>query len=691
MAPATITGYQPITATGASGGLDYAAGRCQDTDLVYIWGRFLIGGGSMVFRQVMVAVLLFFSVVVVQAGARVDVQELEKSLTRSIPNTTRVNSLITLAEHCLRSKTDFDKAKEYMKLAGQHIEQVKMQPPDKFFWVQARLYEYDGAPMKAIEVVKELISRLKDPKKYQQKAEAWNYYAMLLSYTGDFSESVDEYLKCIAFAADKNLLAVVPLAYQGIAGVYGKNLDFGMEKKYLHLFLEAATTEANDDLVAQANYRLGYSAATVDSNLQVAMQHFRKALAIRKDLNDSLAMLRISNMMGWFNYTASKLDTALRYYLFSVKICPRKNIGGFANPYGNIGTIYRDKKLYDSAMHYYHLCERYCRLTNDFYVFSGLYKDMSDMYVWVGDYKRAYENFVLYKNYSDSVVSRRNQDGLTFARTKFDADSKEKELLVLNLKLAQHRYFIYGAVGLVILALVIGLLLFRQQRMNSARKISEMNNQLSEITHANLRQQMNPHFIFNTLNSIQYFMYQHDKIATNNYLTKFSRLIRKILENSQQSLVSIQDELDVIQLYLELETLRFKEKFTFSIEIYDEIDTLTHKIPAMLIQPFVENSVCHGLMNKPHGGFLRITLRLLQDRTICCSVHDNGIGREAAALIRKTKDTPHHSLGTQITESRISLLNALYDIDMKVVYTDLKDEAGTATGTLVELHLPLIP
>lgn len=644
----------------------------------------------MFFRKVMVLVVLFASVVVVEAGARTDFEEPEVSLTRSMADTTRVNSLIAMAEQCLRSKTELGKAREYLKMAEQHIEQVKMQPPDKFLMVQARLYEYEGVPMKAIEVVKELISRLKDPKKYQQKAEAWNYYAMLLSYTGDFSISVDEYLKCIAFASDKKLLTVIPTAYQGIAGIYSKNLDFGMEKKYLHLFLEAAKVEENDDLLAQANYRLGYSAATVDSNLQLAMQHFRKALTIRKGLNDSLAMLRVSNMMGWFNYTASNLDTALKYYLFSVEICPQNNLGGFANPYGNIGTIYRDKKRYDSAMHYYQLCEKYCELTGDFYVFSGLYKDMSDMYVSLGDYRQAYEKFVLFKNYSDSLVSRRNQDGLNFARTKFDADSKEKEVLLLNLKLSQHRYIIYGTMGLILLAFVIGLLFFRQLRMSSARKISEMNNKLSEITHANLRQQMNPHFIFNTLNSIQYFMYQHDKIATNNYLTKFSRLIRKILENSQQSMVSIQDELDVIQLYLELETLRFKEKFTFSIEIQDEIDTLTQKIPTMLIQPFVENSVCHGLINKQGNGFVQITLKLVEGRTICCSVHDNGIGREAAALIRKMKDTPHHSLGTRITESRINLINELYETDLKVVYTDLKDDSGMATGTLVELYLPLM-
>ena len=216
-----------------------------------------------------------------------------------------------------------------------------------------------------------------------------------------------------------------------------------------------------------------------------------------------------------------------------------------------------------------------------------------------------------------------------------------------------------------------------------------MNNKLTEITHANLRQQMNPHFIFNTLNSIQYYMYQHDKIATNNYLTKFSRLIRKILENSQQTLVPVKDELDVIQLYLELETLRFKDKFTFEIIIDEEIDTLTYKIPTMLIQPYVENAVCHGLINKQETGLLTIKMQLC-DHYICCTIEDNGIGREAAMLIKKQKDTLHSSLGTKITESRINITNALYGTDLKVIFTDLNDGENNPCGTRVELQLPLM-
>ena len=200
---------------------------------------------------------------------------------------------------------------------------------------------------------------------------------------------------------------------------------------------------------------------------------------------------------------------------------------------------------------------------------------------------------------------------------------------------------------------------------------------------------MNPHFIFNTLNSIQYYMYQHDKISTNNYLTKFSMLMRKTLENSQHTAIPIKDELDALELYLELESLRFKEKFDYQIEVDDDIDVLIHKIPTMLIQPYVENAICHGLMNKDDKGFLNVNLQLVHDH-IMCTIEDNGIGREAAMEIRDNKNKNHNSLGTKITESRLNLVNALYGKNMKIEYTDMKDDAGEPCGTRVVIQIPVM-
>jgi LytS/YehU family sensor histidine kinase len=316
-------------------------------------------------------------------------------------------------------------------------------------------------------------------------------------------------------------------------------------------------------------------------------------------------------------------------------------------------------------------------------------KDMSEMYLKTGDFEKAYYCYVAYKNYSDSLKDEKFNMGLADARIRYETDAKAKDLEVLTLRLKNQRYFLFALAGGIMLIVVIGILIFRQSRINAKRRISEMNQKISEITQANLRQQMNPHFIFNTLNSIQYYMYQHDKIATNNYLTKFSSLMRKTLENSQYTSVSIKNELDALELYLELETIRFKDKFRYVIEIDDEIDTLLYKIPTMLIQPYVENAIVHGLINKESGGLLKINLTLM-DGYISCVVEDNGIGRKAAMEMKKNKENNHNSLGTKITESRLKLVNDLYGTTMKIDYTDLSDPTGEATGTRVEIQIPFM-
>ena len=182
----------------------------------------------------------------------------------------------------------------------------------------------------------------------------------------------------------------------------------------------------------------------------------------------------------------------------------------------------------------------------------------------------------------------------------------------------------------------------------------------------------------------------NDKISSNNYMTKFASLIRKTLENSKHTEISIKEELDALHLYLELEELRFKEKFDWTIRVDEEIDTLAYKIPTMLIQPYVENAITHGLMNKENGkGFLHVELQLAKDQIIC-TIEDNGIGRAKAMEIKQQKNNHHQSMGINITESRLRLVNELYGKNMKVVYTDLMDDNGDPAGTKVEINIPVI-
>jgi tetratricopeptide (TPR) repeat protein len=618
-----------------------------------------------------------------------NIPELEQSLAGKLEDSVRLKTLMYLADFYKSGKTTRTRAESYVSQAFRLAHEKKLEVPYTLHWINATILRSLEMPEKAAAEMKIVISMLEAKQMYPEAAKARNYLASVILFSGRMNESIDLYRQNISYAKAKNLSEVIPNAHMGIASVYSTLKKYDDEKTHLQLSLEQAQKENNQVLEAMAWYRLGRCYSTVDSNFSKAIHSFNESFKIQLALKDSIQMMAATNNIGWNYYLAKQRDSSLFYYFRSLQYCPLYHVGGFANIYENIGNIYRDKKDYVNALKYYNLCESFCVKTNDLYNLAWLNRDMSDMYITMGEFKRAYEHFVKYHNLNDSLNTRKYDMGLAYARTRYETETREKELQLLTLKLNQHELFLYGFVGFIVLLIVIGVLVYYQMKNNAKRKISEMNNKLSEITHANLRQQMNPHFIFNTLNSIQYYMYQHDKIATNNYLTKFSRLIRKILENSQLALVSLKDELDVIQLYLELETLRFKDKFTFEIILDDDIDTLTYKIPAMLIQPYVENAVCHGLINKPDNGLLIIQMKIC-DQHICCTIQDNGIGREAAMEIQKQKESTHNSLGTKITESRIKLTNQLYGTDLKVIYTDLKDSENQPAGTLVELHLPIM-
>jgi LytS/YehU family sensor histidine kinase len=165
--------------------------------------------------------------------------------------------------------------------------------------------------------------------------------------------------------------------------------------------------------------------------------------------------------------------------------------------------------------------------------------------------------------------------------------------------------------------------------------------------------------------------------------------MRKVLENSQHTSVPLRDELEALNLYLELEMIRFKDKFDYEIKIDEDIDPILYKVPTMLIQPYVENSITHGLMPCEGKGLVRINLKL-ENEYISCIIEDNGIGREAAQEIKNRRESKHNSLGTQIVTSRLDLVNALYGTSLKTIYTDLKNIAGEPEGTRVEIQIPIL-
>ena len=243
-------------------------------------------------------------------------------------------------------------------------------------------------------------------------------------------------------------------------------------------------------------------------------------------------------------------------------------------------------------------------------------------------------------------------------------------------------------------AFLLGLsYLVYRWRINQVRKEervrAEYERKLADVEMSALRAQMNPHFIFNCLNSIDYYIISNEQEKASDYLNRFSRLIRLILQNSKSTIVPLKDDLEALKLYIEMESLRFDGLFDYEVKMEKDIDPDSLKVPPMLMQPYVENAIWHGLMQKKgEKGKLDLTLRRSNGHLVCL-IEDNGIGRGKAQLLKSKSAPKRKSYGMKITSDRLAMLNKLAGADASVQIFDLKKENGTAAGTRVELVIPL--
>ncbi len=226
------------------------------------------------------------------------------------------------------------------------------------------------------------------------------------------------------------------------------------------------------------------------------------------------------------------------------------------------------------------------------------------------------------------------------------------------------------------------------QRLEGERAKSALQQRAKELEIQALRSQMNPHFIFNCLNAINRFILGHETEAASDYLTKFSRLMRMIMNHSRHSYISLADEIEVLRLYLDMERLRFKDAFDYRIDVEEELDTDEVRIPPLLVQPFVENAVWHGLMHKEERGSLSIRIRV-KDDLLTCIVRDNGVGRRRAGMLKSKSAEKHKSMGLQITAERMALLTGPGEPQPFFQIEDLYDETGDPAGTQVTLTIKI--
>ena len=287
-------------------------------------------------------------------------------------------------------------------------------------------------------------------------------------------------------------------------------------------------------------------------------------------------------------------------------------------------------------------------------------------------------------NYKKQADFKKQADQLVF----LDKENKIKEE-----KLEQQSLLKWILIACFVIAALSGFIIYKNlllkrknEKLESRGKQAELQQHVTELEMQALRAQMNPHFIFNCLSSINRFILKNETEAASNYLTKFSRLIRTVLTNSKRPFISLEDELEMLCLYLDMEKLRFKDSFEYRIIFVNTIDAGNVFVPPLLLQPFAENAIWHGLMHKEGQGNLTIELRI-DEKILTCIITDNGIGRNKAAQIKSKSAEKQKSMGLKITKDRLAHLNRDNDEETFFKIEDVTDADGKPAGTKVILKM----
>ncbi|MBK9399786.1 MAG: histidine kinase [Bacteroidetes bacterium] len=329
--------------------------------------------------------------------------------------------------------------------------------------------------------------------------------------------------------------------------------------------------------------------------------------------------------------------------------------------------------------------------------------------------KELYYNLV--NEDSSNYPLKRHNEKLELIKAIAEDDSNEKSRVAKELELQKKvianeakikKYLIVGTIVFSILTLALSISLYRGYKTN--RKLNQAITTIQETQEKLIRQeqlsyeeklatqraeqemkllraQMNPHFIFNALNSIHNCILQKDTMTASSSLTKFSRLVRRILESSRQAIVSLESELSTLELYIQLEQMRFNTKFDYKISIEPGIDMNEFSVPPLILQPFVENSIWHGLMPSSKKGIIEIEVKKRGD-LLHFSIIDNGIGRQKSADLKAKSEHQHTSHGLAITKERLSMYNKVSNTDTFTII-DLYDTTGLPAGTKVEFDLTI--
>ncbi len=356
-----------------------------------------------------------------------------------------------------------------------------------------------------------------------------------------------------------------------------------------------------------------------------------------------------------------------------------------------IGNAYFLQRNYSEAIPYLEKSIEEADSREDLIVKKDATRKLSELFRNSGDYEKALKAYEDYTNLVEELNIKREQEISQSSRLSRDINEKQNRINSLesdralsksmydytNERNKRQELIIYSLVGGLLLLLIAGYFMYKSMRQ---QKLA--NNLLALKT---LRSQMNPHFIFNALNSVNSFIASSDERTANKYLTDFSQLMRSVLENSEEDFIPLKKEIDLLEIYTKLEHFRFKDKFDYTITVDEAINTEEFQIPPMLLQPYIENAVWHGLRYKEEKGKLDISIHKISNEEITITIADDGIGRKRSKALKTDNQKKQNSKGMGNIKKRVSILNDMYKDKVDVFIDDYQNEADSGTKVIVTL------
>ncbi len=522
----------------------------------------------------------------------------------------------------------------------------------------------------------------------ERQASALGNIGMVFYRQSEYQKAVDNYFHCLKIFQEIGDDQKVMLTYNNIGNVYRYWEDYPKALAYFRKAMEMTGADSNKRFEGFMNNNL---AIIFRKQLQFdsAIVYYKKAKGIYEEVNYQKG---IASALTGLAITFNKLwdlGKSRKTYLEAIAIQKKVNDRiGLASNYGNLGILLLNEEKPLEAITYLEKSDSLAREIGYREVQKNNFESFRDAYRMLGNFEKALDYELKFVALKDSIYNIEKLKEIENIQEKYQAEQKQHSIDVLNeqarvkdIKLSRKNIFIGALVVIVLLTLVITWLINRNYKAHANRRRIILENKL-------LRSQMNPHFMFNSLNAIQTYILQKNPLEGASYLSKFADLMRSILYNSREEFILLEKEIAMIDNYLELQQIRFKGLFTYSLEVDPAINVKGVMIPPMLAQPFIENAIEHGFKNIDYRGKLEVSF-VRESESILITVMDNGVGVNVSMEENKGREKLHKSLATKISKERLDLFNKRLKKDLfSLGINQLKDEKEKIKGTEVKLTIP---